>query len=88
MTPLVSVRLGDLVWWQDLPEAGGPGCWWPGYVEQVYPATRRAAVCPVGRHRNTCPPRLDLNRIRLFEFGTIPDFVVSIVFGHVCYGEG
>ncbi|KAG0719666.1 hypothetical protein GWK47_050022 [Chionoecetes opilio] len=61
-------KSGDLVWAQ----VEGP--WWPGYVDQVYPQTKRVSVYRVGLKQENST-KIDLSRVRSFQYGDVPDFV-------------
>lgn len=63
-------KSGDLVWMQMETR------WWPGYVDQVYPQTRRVSVYRVGV-KQEASTKVDLGRVHSFQYGEVPDFVVS-----------
>lgn len=63
-------KSGDLVWIQM------ENRWWPGYVDQVYPQTRRVSVYRVGV-KQEASTKVDLGRVHSFQYGEVPDFVVS-----------
>ncbi|XP_050738681.1 uncharacterized protein LOC127009548 [Eriocheir sinensis] len=61
-------KSGDLVWMQMETR------WWPGYVDQVYPQTRRVSVYRVGV-KQEASTKVDLGRVHSFQYGEVPDFV-------------
>ena len=68
--PAYPYKSGDLVWVQLETH------WWPAYVDQVYPQTRRVSVYRVGL-KQEASTKVDLARVKSFLYGDVPDFVVS-----------